>query len=151
MFQFDRNAQIDVEGIQNIQEQYFFMLCMGLVQYHLDLLPDDNPYKGEFEVKYYMGGTGGDGFEIVSKKYPQTGFIWGLAEGTLGGCCYLDGLNGLTGEFSNGMDNTVFTLDELNGYLFGTIRELLVDNKIEEVMDEKKRVKTYEEWGVEIP
>ena len=137
MFKFNENDKINVEEFGCVEDRFFFLFCMGIIKNNLNLLPDDHKYYGQFDVKYFDGERGGDGFEMFSKKYPDSCFSWDLNGGALSGGIYFG--NGITGIFGIGMDSTIFTIKELNDYLVNSLKSLLDEDLINDIMDEEKR------------
>ena len=59
MFRFHNTNKIDVVGMTEQEEHSFFYYCMGVIKYYLDIRKEKGLL---FDVTYYYGGCGGDGF-----------------------------------------------------------------------------------------
>ena len=147
MLTFDKNERINVEEFSREDEQMFLLFCMGIVKYNLNQIPKGHKYYNQFDVRYYDGGLGGDGVEIFPKIYPDSCFIWGLCEGDLAGTSYFG--DGVTGTVCIRMKTTVFTIGELNTYIIDTLKQLLFDDKIGEILDEETRKKEFAKYGID--
>jgi len=132
MTSFNKNDVISIEEMDIESEQYFILFCMGIIKALLDKLTGE--YKDKFDIVFFDGGCGGDGFEIIPKGKPNTCICFGTAGGTLGGNSYTDCEMGEIGNYSVLMSTNKFTINELENFLIESLDVLFDDKKIEEIL-----------------
>jgi hypothetical protein len=141
---FSSKTKINVHKL--CDEQYFLILCMGLIKYHLNKLPVKQ--RKQFDVVFYDGGLGGNGVDIIPVKNPDASITFGCCSGNFGCSSMISSENGITGNFSMEMKKNIFTLDELNLFIVEVFTFLFVKNDINEIVDKKIRETEFRKYNL---
>ncbi len=146
---FTDDAIIDVADMSGGEEKRFYHLCMGLVKFRLDSIDyAKGRFANLFDVSFYCGGLGSDGFEIVYKKNTDATVIFGLNGGVLGYTTMISGSHGIIGHVGGEMKEKEFTMKDLEEFIYKSMFKLFNDEDIEEITCQACRKRILREYKV---